>query len=214
MALVAAGQRAGGRADRVRHARLPHRTARRAGAARRVVRFAGDGDGAGAPADRGTRAASEDDESRPVRPAPGHPERSASRRRHDRRRSVLTGDGRRRARTPLTDADLDALADVPTDGEVHLVDLPDAGEYRVAGRPEATDGRPSPGWSPVCRRSEITSTAGQPARPGGWRSPRPACSSRPGSGWRSYAGSCGRCARWPRPPTRWPSCRCPRARST
>jgi two-component system OmpR family sensor kinase len=52
---------------------------------------------------------------------------------------VITGEGQA-GTTPLSEADLNALADVPIDDEVHPVDLPDQGSYRVLARGVTTGG--------------------------------------------------------------------------
>lgn len=46
--------------------------------------------------------------------------------------------GRDRSARALTDDDLEALDDVPVDRQVHVVDLPDAGEYHLVSRPAVT----------------------------------------------------------------------------
>ena len=53
--------------------------------------------------------------------------------------------------TPLTDDQLDVLGDVPADGDVHEVDLPDLGTYRVIARTDGSRWR-----SPDCPPSRST----------------------------------------------------------
>ncbi len=124
---------------------------------------------------------------------------------------VLTpGEDGRPGTRALSTAALDLLADLPADGRPREVDLPGVGSYRVAVRETATGGYTVAAGLPTDDLDGVVSTlvttevvlillGGAVA---GW----PACS--------SYADSCDPSARSPTPPTRWPSCRWRRARST
>ena len=110
----------------------------------------------------------------------------------------------------LDAAVLDQLADLPTDGDIHEVDLRRSRRATECSRSSTDAGVEVTGLPTRQVDDAVTSLIGVEAL-------LIALGAVLAAGRRrscSYAASCGRCARWPRPRTRWPGCRWPRATST
>ena len=152
----------------------------------------------------GDRAAGDDRGS--GRPAARPGRRHAQRRRRDDgdRAASLTAGPAARPRSPRPASVIDALGDVPADGDVHDVDLArrsattgSRAEHRRRHRRSPacpTERRRRDASSRWCWREALLVLLGVARGRGA-----PALS--------SYAASCARCARSPPPPTRSPSCR-------